>query len=125
MTPDGVVYLVDSGRLLRIADGGATSTVVARAERAKASAGESLRPALPGRALDRSSGSVYVAISEERLILEVRPDGSTGVAARSPLLWAPYGGMVDRNGNLWVLETSAINAVRVRRIGKDGKERLF
>jgi hypothetical protein len=33
--------------------------------------------------------------------------------------------MVDRQGNLWLLETSKINAVRVRRIGKDGKERLF
>jgi hypothetical protein len=68
---------------------------------------------------------VYVTIPEERLVLAVRPDGSTAVAARSPFPWAPYGGMVDRKGNLWLLETSVINAVRVRRIGKDGNERLF
>jgi hypothetical protein len=72
-----------------------------------------------------ASGGVYVAVAEERLILEVKPDGSTRVAARSSLLWAPYGGMIDRRGNLWVLETSVINAVRVRRIGKDGKERVY
>jgi hypothetical protein len=124
-TPEGVVYLVDSGRLLRIADGGAVSTVVgALSERTPPPAKVS-DPHYQGGLWVDSRGFVYVAVSEERLVLEVRPDGSTRVAARSPLLWAPYGGMVDRKGNLWLLETSVINAVRVRRIGKDGKERLY
>ncbi len=55
----------------------------------------------------------------------MKPDGSTSGAARSPLLWAPYGCMLDTHGNLWLLEKSVINAVRVRRIGKDGKERSY
>jgi hypothetical protein len=33
--------------------------------------------------------------------------------------------MVDRYGNLWLLETSAVNAVRVRRLGKDGNDRAY
>jgi hypothetical protein len=49
----------------------------------------------------------------------VKPEGVTRVAARSPYLWAAYRGMVDRSGNLRSLETSVINAVRVRRFGGD------
>jgi sugar lactone lactonase YvrE len=124
-TPDGVVYLVDSGRLLRILADGTVSTVVAALSERKPPPAKVSDPHYQGGLWTDPGGSVYVAVSEERLVLEVKPDGSTRVAARSPLLWAPYGGMVDRQGNLWLLETSKINAVRVRRIGKDGKERLF
>jgi hypothetical protein len=66
-----------------------------------------------------AKGSVYVAVPGERLVLEVKPEGVTRVAARSPCLWAAYRGMVDRSGNLRSLETSVINAVRVRRFGGD------
>ena len=125
VTPDGVVYLVDSGRLLRIATDGSVSTVVAALSERKPPPANVSDPHYQGGLWTDPRGSVYVAVSEERLVLEVKPDGSTRVAARSPLLWAPYGGMFDRHGSLWVLETSVINAVRARRIGKDGKERTF
>ena len=124
-SPEGVVYLVDSGRLLRIAADGTVATIVAALSARKPPPAKVSDPHYHGGLWTGAGGSVYVAVSEERLVLEVKPDGSTRVAARSPLLWAPYGGMLDRQGNLWVLETSVINAVRVRRIGKDGKERLF
>jgi hypothetical protein len=125
VTPDGVVYLVDRGRLLRIAADGAVSTVVVALSERKPPPAKVSDPHYQGGLWTDPRGSVYVAISEERLVLEVRTDGSTRVAARSTLPWAPYGGMVDRKGNLWLLETSVVNAVRVRRIGKDGSERLF
>lgn len=111
-TPDGLVYLVDSGRLVRIATDGSVSTVLAAVSGAKPHQGG----LWPG-----ARGAVFVAVPEERLVLEVRPDGSTRVAARSPLSWAAYGGMLDRQGNLWLLETSTKNAVRVRRIDKAGE----
>jgi sugar lactone lactonase YvrE len=125
VTPDGVVYLVDRGRLMRIATDGAVSTVVVALSERKPPPAKVSDPHYQGGLWTDPRGSVYVAVPEERLVLAVRPDGSTAVAARSPFLWAPYGGMVDRKGNLWLLETSVINAVRVRRIGKDGNERLF
>jgi hypothetical protein len=33
--------------------------------------------------------------------------------------------MFDSDGNLWLLEYDAANAVRARRIGRDGRERMF
>ena len=125
VTPEGVVYLVDSGRLVRIEVDGRVSTVVAALSERKPPPAKVSDPHYQGGLWTGARGSVYVAVSQERLVLEVRPGGSTRVVARSPLLWAPYGGMIDRQGNLWVLETSVINAVHVRRLGKDGKERLY
>lgn len=122
VTKDGIVYLVDSGRLQRIAADGKVATVVAALSEKKPPPAKVSAPHYQAGLWTDAGGSVYVAVAEERLVLEVKPGGSTRVAARSPLLWAPYGGMLDKAGNLWLLETSVINAVRVRRIGKVGKE---
>jgi hypothetical protein len=124
-TPDGIVYLVDSGRLLRVASDGKVVTVVAALSEKKPSPAKVADPHYQGGLFTGPKGSVYVTVAAESLVLEVRPDGTTSVAARSPFLWAAYGGMIDRSGNLWLLETSVINAVRVRRIGRDGKERVY
>ena len=115
---DGIVYLVDGTRLVKIQPDGKAATLLASVTKKALGASEHFQGGLwtgPG-------GSVYVAVPEDRVVLEVKPDGSIRVAARSPMLWAAYGGMIDRRGNLWLLETSIVNAVRVRRIGKDGKE---
>jgi len=125
VTPDGVVYLVDSGRLVRVAPGGNAATVVAALSARKPPPTAVSDRHYQGGLFTDSRGRVYVTVPEERLVLAVAPDGSTRVAARSPWLWAAYGGTVDRKGNLWLLETSVINAVRVRRIGTDGKERVY
>lgn len=107
-TPEGVLYLVDSGRLLRIASGGAVSTVVPALSAEKPPPPDVTDPHYQGGLWPGPGGSIDVSVPEERLVLEVKPDGSTRVAARSPLLWAAYGGMLDRHGDLWLLETSKI-----------------
>jgi hypothetical protein len=61
----------------------------------------------------------------ERLVLTVRPEGKTGVLARSPEPWSPSGGMFDRDGNIWLLEYNPATAVRTRRIARDGLDRIF
>jgi hypothetical protein len=124
-TPDGVVFLIDSGRLMRIAIDGSVSTVLASVTAEKKPPARVTDPHYQGGLWPGPDASVDVSVPEERLVLEVKPDGSTRVVARSPLLWAAYGGLFDRRGNLWLLETSRINAVRVRRIDKDGNERVF
>ena len=70
-------------------------------------------------------GSVYVAVGRERLVLKARDDGAPVVVARSPGDWSPSGGVFDRDGALWLLEYSSTNAMRVRRIARDGGERAY
>ncbi len=123
--PDGTLWLVDAGDLRRVSPEGQVVTVVARL---------SGRRPPPASASDRryqmglwadGGGNVHVAVAEERLVLRVTPDGQTSVAARSPVGYRPSGGLFDRDGSLWILEYSPRNTVRVRRIGRDGSQRLY
>jgi hypothetical protein len=124
-TAEGIVFLVDSGRLVRLASDGAMTTVLAAVSAKVPPPSRVSDPHYQGGLFPGEDGSVYVTVPEERLVLKVDRGGGTHVAANSPRGWAAYGGMIDRAGNLWLLETSSINAVRVRRIDKDGKERVY
>ena len=72
-----------------------------------------------------ADGNVYVAVSEERLILKVAPDGARSVAVRSQSPWAPSGCVLDRAGRLWVLEYNPNNDMRVVRVEANGAQRAF
>jgi hypothetical protein len=125
VTPDGVLFLMDGGDLRRVApDGKVTTVAVKLSERKPAPAEASDLNYHMGLWTD-DEGSVYVAVSRERLALKARNNGASVVVARSREGWSPSGGMFDRDGALWLLEYSSTNAVRVRRIAPDGSERAF
>lgn len=120
--PDGTLFLVDAGRLLRILPDGKVSTIVERLSAQRPPA---------ARAADRhyamgvwadNHNNVYVAIYEERTVVKVQMDGTMIVVAHSAFPWSPAGGLVDRDGKLWLLENSVTNAVRVRKVGDDKSE---
>lgn len=123
--PDGTLFLLDAGALWRISPTGQSSTLLQRVSaqpRTATRAGE-LNYQM-GLWLDQQA-AVHVAVASERLVLKVKPDGKTAVAHRSPLPWAPSGGLVDRAGEVWLLEYSPTNAVRVRHLKRDGTEQIF
>jgi sugar lactone lactonase YvrE len=125
VTPDGVLFLMDGGDLRRVAPDGKVTTVAAKlSERKPAPAEVSDLNYHMGLWTD-DKGSVYVAVGRERLALKARDDGAHVVVARSRGDWSPSGGVFDRDGALWLLEYSSTNAVRVRRIARDGGERAF
>ncbi len=124
-TPDGTLFLMDAGDLRRVSTDGKVTTVAAKLSEQKPP---------PARVAERhyhmglwtdGEGRVYVAVAEERLVLRVDAEGKVNVVARSGKPWSPSGGMIDRDGNLWLLEFGPANAVRARRIDRDGRERLF
>lgn len=47
------------------------------------------------------------------------------VTDNSAFPWSPTGGMVAPNGDLYILEASVMNEVRLKRIGRDGSVRYF
>ncbi len=122
---DGTLYLMDAGNLRRVSAEGKVATV------ATAVSGKGRPPVEVGRLnyhmglwIDRDT-RVYVAAAAERLVLRVDGSGKVSVVARSAEPWAPSGGMIDRDGSLWILEYDSANSVRVRRIDRAGKERVF
>jgi len=124
-TADGTLYLIDSGSLRRITPEGKVETIIAGlSSKNPAPDNVSQRHYLQGLWTDRDC-NVYVAVSEEQAVVRVTPDRAVSVVARSPAFWHPSGGMFDREGNLWLLEYSTVNSVRVRRIDKSGGERTF
>ena len=94
-TPDGVVYLIDSGACLRIAIDGSVSYGPRGRDRREETARPRHGPPLPGRSSWlRLRQSIDVSASPKSgSVLEVKPDGST--AHRRPL--APAVGRLRRH----------------------------
>lgn len=133
-TPEGTVYLIDVVDLVRIApDGKATRLARSLKERPwwqRWAEGlpwlEHLlgsRHFLQGLWTD-ARGNAYVAATGAGTVLRVSLNGRADVVAESPLGWAPTGGLVAPNGDLWLLEYR-VNSARVRRIGRDGIEHVY
>jgi hypothetical protein len=144
---DGTLFFIDQGDLRRVSPQGKVSTLVSRlSSHDRPPQSVANRHYHQGLWTDRD-GNVYVAVTEERLVLKigkeakktvvartVQPETSAGAArAGLPRLlagiatesWSPTSGMVDRSGSLWLLEYSSRHQVRVRRITQDGKERVY
>jgi hypothetical protein len=122
---DGTVEFVDGRDLYEISPNG-TIRLRARA------LGRStlLRPQAGGRHVvmgvwTDAEQNVYAAVYGTGEVKRVAPDGRVTVVARSPFPWSPTGGMSASDGSLWVLEYSITNAVRVRRIDRNGRVTVF
>lgn len=103
-TPGGTLYAIDGGDLVRVRGG--------RAERIARSVAKK-----PSGIWTDAAENVYVADFERREVRRVTPSGAVSVFATSPAPWAPSGGAFAANGDLWLLEVSPRNEVRVRRSG--------
>jgi hypothetical protein len=68
--------------------------------------------------------NVYLAVAQVRLVLQVQANGKISVVARSGKLWSASGGLFDRDGSRWLLEYDSANAVRARRVDRDGRDRI-
>lgn len=123
--PDGTLFLMDAGDLLRISRDAKVTIVAANLTGQQAPPAKVAELNYHMGLWTDGEARVYVAIAAERLVLRVDADGRTKVVARSSAPWSPSGGMLDRDGSLWLLEYDSANSVRARRIDRDGQERIF
>jgi streptogramin lyase len=123
--PDGTLEFVDGRDLYEISP---TGTIRVRARglgRATV-----FRPQAGGRHVvmglwTDAARNVYAAVYGTGEVKRIAPDGHVIVVARSPFPWSPTGGMSASDGSLWILEYSITNAVRVRRIDRNGRVTVF
>jgi hypothetical protein len=121
---DGTLYFVDAGTLRAVTPEGSIQTLArGLGSKSLTQAFVADRHALMG--IWTGPGGVYVARYATREVLRVASDGTVTVAARSSFPWAPTGGTFGPGGDLWLLEASATNAVRVRRIARDGRVTVY
>lgn len=124
-TAEGTVYLIDLHDLVRVAPDGCLRTVATNiADDRRTFLLWVDRHAVMGLWTD-SQGNVYAAVSSDRLVRRISPNGDVAVAASSPRGWSPTGGLVAPNGDLWLLEYGGSAGARARRIDRNGKSTVF
>ena len=106
-TPAGTLYVVDGGDLVRVRNG-----QLVRLVRNLTSA---RRHTIMGIWTDAAE-NVYVADHAHGQVKRITQAGHVSVVHSSPRPWSPVGGTFARNGDLWLLEVSPANEVRVRRV---------
>ena len=114
-TPNGPVYFLKGGVLCRLAPTGQLTRLTGHL-------GYSPRAshALMGLWTD-ARGRVYVANARENIVQRVATDDTVTTVATGSATWTASGGTVTRAGDLWLLEYTIGNDVRVRRIAGAGK----
>ena len=117
---DGTLYLIDNGDLKRVRPTGAVELVAPRlASRSLLRFNVEKHHAVMGLWLD-SGKNVFAAVYGSGQVKRISPTGAVSVVSESPLPWGPTGGMVSPAGDLWILETSILNEVRLKRIFRNG-----
>ncbi|HEV8267996.1 MAG TPA: hypothetical protein VGR00_07180, partial [Thermoanaerobaculia bacterium] len=122
VSPSGTVYLVDRRDVVKVTPEGRRRRIAADLSKKRWFGDE--RHLVMGIWLDAEE-NVYVAVPGEGAVKRVSKDGRVTTIATSRFPWEPSGGLVTPNGDLYVLEYSKTNAVRVRRIAKDGAETIY
>lgn len=123
--PDGTLYFYDSGAIREISTRGRIRTIASGLSRRSWTQPQVNEPHRVMGLWTDTARNVYAALYGSREVVRVSPDGRAQVVATSRLPWSPTGGMVAPNGDLWILECSYTNAIRVRRIARDGKVTVF
>lgn len=122
---DGIVYVVDFQDIKKIDSQGKVRTLAAKiANKTFTESTVDNQNSVMG-VWDDKNGNIYAAIYSNRMIKKFAPDGKEEVVVRTSFPWAPSGGLVDPNGNLWVLESNIINSVRVEKFAKNGNRTTY
>ena len=66
-----------------------------------------------------AADNVYLAMLDSKKVIRIGTDGKPQTILTSNSLWTICSGIFDNNGNMWVLENSATNKVRARKITKE------
>jgi hypothetical protein len=117
-TKNGVLYFTESNRLRRLLPDGKLETV------AENIGSRSTDFTVMGRNYDSygiwtdDADNIYLAMLDARKAVRIGADGKPETIITSNSTWMICSGVFDNNGNLWVLENSVTNEVRVRMISQ-------
>jgi hypothetical protein len=114
-TPAGTLYVIDGSDLVRVKDGRATRLARNVVKTSLLRPFASYQHAIMGIWTDRAE-NVYFADYANGDVKRVTQSGHVSRYADSTLPWSPVGGTFAPNGDLWILETTIANAIRVRKV---------
>jgi hypothetical protein len=117
---DGTLYFTDGADLRVVSTAGQVRTLARDLAGGAASVPQGQEWRLVAGLWTDAARNVYVAVYGRRQVKRVSPDGRMEVVSKSTFPWAPTGGLIAPNGDLWLLEATFVNAVRVRRVAGFG-----
>ena len=122
VSPDGsVLYVTTGNRLYKIStEGMVTEGMVTVLIDYKSTNRHAMMRIWPA-----PDGSVYVANFANRTVDRVEANGKVTTITRTEIPWSPSAMLRARNGTLWILEYSATNEARLKRIDAAGKTSIF
>ncbi|GIV37065.1 MAG: hypothetical protein KatS3mg032_1444 [Cyclobacteriaceae bacterium] len=124
-TQDGDVLVVDRYDLKIINRLGQVKTLATQLQQNKRKPALVNEPHLVmGLSVDKEK-NVYVAVYGSGEVKKVTPSGKVFTVAETNAGWLPTGVLHTPNGDLWILECSPMNAVRVERITPDGRHSIY
>ncbi|MBX2901412.1 MAG: hypothetical protein KF775_17295 [Cyclobacteriaceae bacterium] len=74
---------------------------------------------------DDAAGNIYTAVASNRVVKKFDQTGKEEIVFRTPAPWMPTGGLVSSTGELWILECSDTNAVRVEKVTTDARRIVY
>jgi DNA-binding beta-propeller fold protein YncE len=124
-TPSGTIYLIDLYDLKQINRWGQVKTLANDLHgRKPTQALADDQQLVMGLSVDAGE-NVYVAVYGSHTVKKVTPAGKVFIVAETNVSWSPTGVLSAPNGDLWILECSPMNAVRVERITKEGNRIIY
>lgn len=118
VTPGGILYFVDLTDLYKIENGNVILIASSLEERTSLFEYSDLQHNVYGIWNDAHE-NIYVAILGGQVVKKITPSGKVSDIVYSKNLWRPCSGVFDNNDDLWLMETNAVNEVRVRMISKN------
>jgi hypothetical protein len=117
VTPEGTLYFIGGNDLYRVPPSGKATVLV---KNINATYGPSPpRHSYFGMWSDRS-GHIYLADYAARAVKQVTETGIVRQYLATSKEWGPTGGVFDDSGNLWLMEWSTRNEMRMRKITDPG-----
>jgi len=116
---NGSLFFTESNQLHRLSPGGKLETL------AENSGTRSTDFTLMGRNYNSygiwtdAEENIYMAMLDSKKVIRVNSNGKSETIINTNSLWTICSGIFDNKGNMWVLENSATNDVRARKIGKE------
>ncbi len=114
-TPAGTLYVIDGSDLVRVKNGRATRLARNVMKTSLLRPFVSFNHSVMGIWTDRAE-NVYFADYAHGEVKRVTQSGQVSTVVKSNQPWSPTGGAFAVNGDLWVLEASVTNQMRVRRV---------
>lgn len=115
-TEGGTIYFTESNKLHKLAPDGKI-TLLANDLMSKTTAFS-----MTGRDYDGygiwtdNAGNIYIAMIASKKVNRISPDGKVETIFFSNTLWTPCSGVIDDDGNMWLMEFSVTTETRVRKI---------